>query len=319
MKILLSTTAIVLALTLPMATFAQSSAPSASLAGQGQTDRARNMGVNAFMSERGRTDLLASDLMGHAVHVRWATTAAAGMDQTDVRTSSGTREIAVIDRARLDGMDNIGQIADIVFTHDGEMLALVLGVGGLAGIGERNVAVAMDHVTFARAGDGSGELLVIVNIAADALGTAPVYDTSSAAGAALRRNDVAAGGAVVPVGTIARTTTDEARFTPPQVTRDGYDRVAATDLSSGMLVGQSVYGMSDRSVGKIDNLILDDQGAITAVIIDFGGFLGMGTSQVAVGYDELTVLTDGRRSDVRVYVDATREQVQARPRYLPVN
>jgi sporulation protein YlmC with PRC-barrel domain len=300
MKMLLSTTAMVVALALPMATFAQSSATPTNPAGQGQTDRAGAMGGNAFLSERGRADLLASELMGHAVHVRRATTGSAGVDQTGMTTSRGTREIAVIDRARLDGMDSIGQISDIVFSHDGEMQALVIGVGGFLGMGERDVAVGMNRVSFARAGDNSGEMLVIVDIAADTLGTAPAYDRSAVAGA-------------------ATGTAGDARFTAPQVTRDGYERVAATEVSSEMLVGQSVYGMNDRSVGRIENLILSDQGAITAVIIDFGGFLGMGTSQVSVDYDELTVLTDGRRSNVRVYIDATREQVQARPLYVPVN
>ena len=58
---------------------------------------------------------------------------------------------------------------------------------------------------------------------------------------------------------------------------------------------------------------------ITEVIIDFGGFLGMGTSQVSLGFDELTILADEGRSDVRVYVDATKEQIQAQPEYRAAN
>lgn len=55
------------------------------------------------------------------------------------------------------------------------------------------------------------------------------------------------------------------------------------------------------------------------VILDFGGFLGMGTSQVNVGFDELTILTDEGRTAVRVYIDATKEQIQAQPQYRAVN
>ena len=99
--------------------------------------------------------------------------------------------------------------------------------------------------------------------------------------------------------------------------RDG--RVAATDLSSEMLIGEEVHDMDDGSVGTIDDLILDDQGAITNVIIDFGGFLGIGTSQVSVAYDQLTVLKNKQGTDVRVYIDATREQVQAQQPYVQAN
>jgi sporulation protein YlmC with PRC-barrel domain len=86
-----------------------------------------------------------------------------------------------------------------------------------------------------------------------------------------------------------------------------------------MLVGKDVYGLNENSVGTIDDLILDDEGKVANVIIDFGGFLGMGTSQVSIGYDELTVLANDGRADVRVYVDATKEEVQAQPKYSAEN
>jgi hypothetical protein len=86
-----------------------------------------------------------------------------------------------------------------------------------------------------------------------------------------------------------------------------------------MLIGAEVYGVNDESVGSIDELIVDDKGVITNVIVDFGGFLGLGTSQVQVGFDELTVLANDGRNDVRVYIDATKEQIQAQPQYRPAN
>jgi hypothetical protein len=38
---------------------------------------------------------------------------------------------------------------------------------------------------------------------------------------------------------------------------------------------------------------------------------------VALSFDELTILTDPGYGDVRVYVDATTEQVQSMPIYTP--
>lgn len=90
-------------------------------------------------------------------------------------------------------------------------------------------------------------------------------------------------------------------------------------VSSEMLVGKSVYGVNDNSVGTVDDLIVDAAGTISEVIIDFGGFLGMGSSQVSMAFDELTILSNDGNADVRVYVDATKEQIQALPPYKAVN
>jgi len=62
-------------------------------------------------------------------------------------------------------------------------------------------------------------------------------------------------------------------------------------------------------------MVIDDAGAIGDVIIDFGGFLGMGKSQAALGFDELTILSTEGNDDVRIYVDATKDQIQNLPKY----
>ena len=38
----------------------------------------------------------------------------------------------------------MGDVEDVVLSHDGRVVALVVGVGGIAGLGERNVAIAYD-------------------------------------------------------------------------------------------------------------------------------------------------------------------------------
>jgi sporulation protein YlmC with PRC-barrel domain len=53
------------------------------------------------------------------------------------------------------------------------------------------------------------------------------------------------------------------------------------------LVGQYVYNPKDENIGKIGDLILDQNGQVSAVVIDVGGFLGIGANEVAVRYDAL--------------------------------
>jgi sporulation protein YlmC with PRC-barrel domain len=221
------------------------------------------------------------------------------------KNSDGSNNMDLMSAADLDGMDNIGQINEIVLSNTGEVRALVIGVGGFLGVGEQDVAVTMDQVSFASNAENRSEIYVVVNTHADMLKTSPKYERS-----AMVTDDAAEA---------STAAADRTAFVAPEVARDGYNQVAVTEVSSEMLVGKSVYGRNDNSVGTIDDLLVDDQGAVTSVIIDFGGFLGMGTNQVSVGFDELTILADEGRSDIRVYVDATKEQVQAQPRYEATN
>ena len=309
MKMLLSTTALAMALGFPTLTFAQTTAPVANPSAQMQGGD-----VAGFLSMRGPSDLFASDLMGHDVYARRAP--AAGAAQTGVqpdRSQAGMGEMARMNRSELDGMDLIGQVNEIILSGQGEMRALVIGVGGFLGMGERDVAVTMDQVRFAVDAEDPSQMLIVLATAADRLQDSPVYDRSAA------RPDQALRTEGADATRTAAADSERTPFPAPQIEREGYNRVVVTDVSSEMLTGATVYGVNDNSIGEIDDLIIDDAGAITEVIIDFGGFLGFGTSQVSVGFDELTILSRATGGDVRVYVDATKEQIQARPQYSAVN
>lgn len=316
MKTLLSTTALVVALGFPAVTFAQTATTETTRTASQQTGEMRG-----FLANRNQSDVFASDLMGHDVYARRnaaGTTAASGQAKADkvntnkantntaasgqaTMNSNGLRNMQSMNRADLDQMDNIGQINEIVLSSDGKVRALVIGVGGFLGMGEHDVAVTMDQVTFASDAEDRSEMHIVVNTDAKMLKGSPAYDRTATA---TDRTQVG-----------AESGRERSAFTAPNVSRDGYDRVKVKEVSAEMLNGKSVYGVNEKSVGTIDDLILDDKGAISNVIIDFGGFLGIGTSQVSVGFDDLTILANEGRKDVRVYIDATKEQIQAQPQY----
>ena len=333
MKTLLSTTALLLGLGMPTLMLAQTEAPAEATA---TTQAAADM--PGFLAMRGEADVFASELIGRDVYARRVVEGST--DTTATAPTAGT--MTQIARADLDNMDNIGQINEIVLSNDGQVRAIVIGVGGFLGMGEQDVAVTMDQVTFAADPEDRSEMYVVVNTGAEMLKASPRYERNAMTGDAMTgtANDAAATDTTATdttatdttaTGTAATdatandtavtgtTTGDRTAFVAPKIDRDGYNPVEVTEMSSEMLVGKTVYSVNDDSVGTIDDLLLDDQGAITNVIIDFGGFLGMGTSQVSVGFDELTILADEGRTDVRVYVDATKEQIQAQPQYRASN
>ncbi|MFN3844899.1 MAG: PRC-barrel domain-containing protein [Paracoccaceae bacterium] len=324
MKKFLSTTAMVVALGFPTVMLAQTAQT-----GTNQTATQQNNGSNGFLSTRGQSDIMVSDLMGHDVYAHRAagtTTGTAGQaasgqaaggmtaggqgtDAYAAQNADGSNNMRMMNRADLDQMENIGKVNDIVLSNDGQVRAVIIDVGGFLGMGAREVAVTMDQVTFASDSESRDQIYVMVKTGAEMLQDSPAYDRTSMTGDDTTNRTQ---------GT-AQQGNNRTAFTAPQMQREGYNQVQVSEVSSDMLVGKSVYGVNDNSVGTIDNLILDDKGAITNVIIDFGGFLGMGTSQVSVGFDELTILANDGRADVRVYVDATKEQIQAQPQYRATN
>jgi sporulation protein YlmC with PRC-barrel domain len=76
--------------------------------------------------------------------------------------------------------DNLGDINDVVLDKSGKVSAIIVGVGGFLGLGEKAVGVPFEAITFADATDGShvGRL----DTTKDALNAAPTFvykDTTS--------------------------------------------------------------------------------------------------------------------------------------------
>lgn len=307
MKTLLTTTALVLALGLPAASFSQTAVPAdtAATATAGTTTPA----TNGFLAMRAMNQMLATDLIGHDVYARRTPME---MSAAGAKPMTGTA-MATMTSADLDGMDNVGQINDLVLSNDGAVIAVVIGVGGFLGVGERDVAVTMNEVSFAANADKPKDIYIVVNTSGDMLKTSPAFDRVG-----LANGDAAA---MPPVATDqtaeAGGVSDRAMLTAPSMKRDGYNLVKVSDVSIDMLIGKNVYGTDDKSVGTVDDVTVDTAGAVQKVIIDFGGFLGMGTTKVALNFDELTILTNAGNADIRVYVDATKDQIKAMPVYTP--
>ena len=60
--------------------------------------------------------------------------------------------------------------------------------------------------------------------------------------------------------------------------------------------------------------MLTQDSKVDAVIIDVGGFLGIGEKEVAVGMDNLAFMTD-KDGKKYLYTNFTKEQLDAQPAY----
>lgn len=71
--------------------------------------------------------------------------------------------------------NNLGSVKDIVMNQDGQAEAVVIGVGGFLGIGQKTVAASMGQVE--KSTDENGNLKLTLNVSAGDLDAAPDFKT----------------------------------------------------------------------------------------------------------------------------------------------
>jgi sporulation protein YlmC with PRC-barrel domain len=71
---------------------------------------------------------------------------------------------------------------------------------------------------------------------------------------------------------------------------------------------QDVYDQSKNTVGKIDDVLIDKSGKITALIVGVGGFLGMGEWDVALPFT--SVKAEKKDNKWYLTVDETKDSLK---------
>ena len=61
----------------------------------------------------------------------------------------------------------------------------------------------------------------------------------------------------------------------------------ADEMRASKLIGTTVRNDANENVGEINELILDKDGKVVAVVVGVGGFLGIGEREVALDYKSL--------------------------------
>ncbi|MBO0663996.1 PRC-barrel domain-containing protein [Jiella flava] len=295
----------------------------------------------------------------------------------------------------------VGGINDLVLASSGKVDAVVVGVGGFLGIGEKEVAAPFDQFQISRNEDGKPRL--VAALTKEALEQAPKFEakrsdqmaaadgqnaeqpapsdgqmaaaTGAAAGTAMEKagtnmeqaaNNAGqamdnaadnaateakqaannAGQAIDNAADKAVTATEQAANDAGQALGNAGDNVqqaaqnatndqsdATTTASTGGdqrqgmtkvaddaqltaddLMGTTVYGPNDASVGEIGDIALNAQGKVDAIIVDVGGFLGIGEKPVAVGMDNLNFMRD-KSGKLYLYTNFTEDQLKNAPEY----
>jgi hypothetical protein len=80
------------------------------------------------------------------------------------------------------------------------------------------------------------------------------------------------------------------------------------------ILGRDVRSAADENMGRIVDVLVDRTGQVRAAIIDFGGFLGVGSRKIAVDWSALHFPPPGKPG-ARIALDLNRDQVNAAPEY----
>lgn len=248
-----------------------------------------------------------------------------------------------------DDAQKIGDVNDIVLAKDGKAESLVIGVGGFLGIGEKNVAYDFAKAKWA---EKNGDRWLVAETTKEELQAQPdfnrkAYDPAPGTTTAANNAPAATTPAVVssdttsdkgakpaepaqstaenkPAAPAAQSTAenkpaDNGTAATDQTKTSSIDKSTLSEMPMGNirvddLKGTTVYGANDAEIGSIGDVVLTPENKPDAVIVDVGGFLGIGAKEVALGMDKLKFMTD-KNGKKYLYTNFTKEQLQSQTAY----
>jgi hypothetical protein len=80
------------------------------------------------------------------------------------------------------------------------------------------------------------------------------------------------------------------------------------------VLGREVRSAADENMGRIVDVLVDRNRQVRAAVIDFGGFLGVGSRKIAVDWQALHFTPNAPQRD-RITLELTRDQVKEAPEY----
>src|SRR5215213_11031993 len=80
------------------------------------------------------------------------------------------------------------------------------------------------------------------------------------------------------------------------------------------VLGREVRSAANEDMGRIVDVIVDREGTVRAAVIDFGGFLGVGSRKIVVDWGALVFWRVASKRD-SITLELTKAQVAAAPEY----
>jgi sporulation protein YlmC with PRC-barrel domain len=111
-----------------------------------------------------------------------------------------------------------------------------------------------------------------------------------------------------PAMTDDRSTADRSYASP----EGGQAGGSLEGMSDDEIVGKAIVSRDGEEIGDVDEVVVDGTTGQKFVVVDVGGFLGVGEKSIVVALDELQAADDDR-----IQSDLTRETLQTQTEYDP--
>lgn len=276
-----------------------------------------------------------------------ASAARTGVPGSQDRSARWTSSEAFI--TERDAWNNIGNISDVVMTQDGDIRGVIVDIGGFLGMFAHTVMIDLDNLYFVAdegaaagmtGGDGGvRDFFVVASMSREQLEALPEWDdahltagfeprfqnmdqqpapaeqqaemmTPGHADTTLQSDQAGAGDAT------ADATGQQPAAGGTDFAAEGYTELPVTDeRTAETLTGANVYDAAEDNIGTVTDLVLDGDASISHILVDVGGFLGMGSHTVALPVEDVSIMWNDQNDDVLVHVQTTREQLEAMPEH----
>jgi sporulation protein YlmC with PRC-barrel domain len=91
----------------------------------------------------------------------------------------------------------------------------------------------------------------------------------------------------------------------------------ASEMRASKLIGTKVRNNANENIGDINELVIDKDGKVAAVVIGVGGFLGIGEREVALDFKSLNIKYDPNAMTESgatiITVNATKDSLKSAP------
>lgn len=214
--------------------------------------------------------------------------------------------------------DTIGKIESVYLDANGKVDSVIVGVGGFLGVGERYARLHWKDLQIRDHGEK-----VVLDMSKDQLKAMAPYKYKDNAERGQVFNDRGVWKDDSRAAADARTTTSTAAAdnrdrtmadnrSSTDTTSTG-DFNAQGDVSANAVIGAKVKNANKDTVGSIEDLYVDSSGNIKTVVLSVGGFLGVGSKDVAVKWSDLKETRDGK--SVVLTTGLSKDDLKALPDY----
>jgi sporulation protein YlmC with PRC-barrel domain len=120
--------------------------------------------------------------------------------------------------------------------------------------------------------------------------------------------------AALPGFAIAQSDQADDTMTQEQTETDSQTGTG-TGVEASEVEGAPVMSRDGDKLADVSEVLLTEDGSIEAIVVNVGGFLGIGSKPVEVPFDKVTLQTNDEDGEMSIIIPMTEQDLKDMPRY----